>query len=325
VEKEKEYVGVDVSKEILDMIVYTTGEMRSFANDRPGISSAVVWLKKVTPEIIAMEATGGLEVPFYVALQQVKLPVAVINPRQVRDFAKSTGMLAKTDKIDARVLARFAAAIKPEIRPLPDEEERQLDALVTRRLQLVQMITAEGNRLSSARDRNIKRGIQEHINWLKGEVGDINKEISRMIQQSPVWQDKDTKLQSVPGVGPVLSATLIGALPELGCLNRRQIAALVGVAPLCRDSGKHRGERRVWGGRSCVRAPLYMATLAAVRHNPILCQFYSRLVAAGKAKKVALTACMRKLLTILNVMLKHNSAWSCTFVNSVAPVAPVAR
>jgi len=309
--KETEYVGIDVSKETLDIVVYSTGETRSVAYDKAGMATAVDWLKKIEPEIIAMEATGGFEVPLYVALQEAKLPVAVINPRQVRDFAKSIGILAKTDKVDARVLARYAAVVKPEVRPLPDEEARQLDTLVTRRLQLVQMITAEGNRLASARDKAIKRHIQEHLNWLKGELGNINKSISQMIQQSPIWQEKDKKLRSVPGVGPVLSATLIGALPELGNLNRRKIAALVGVAPLNRDSGKYRGERHVWGGRSCVRTPLYMATLTAVRYNPVLSRFFNRLIAAGKAKKVALTACMRKLLIILNVMLKHNSVWSC--------------
>jgi transposase len=292
--KEKEYVGVDISKETLDMIVHSKGEMRSFTNDEADIATAIAWLKKIKPEITVMEATGGLEIPLYVALQAAKLPVAVINPRQVRDFAKSMGILAKTDKVDAKVLARYAEAIKPEVRPLPDEEARQLDILVTRRLQLVEMITAEGNRLASTRTKAIRQRIQAHINWLKEELADINKSISQMIGQSPVWQEKDKMIQSVPGVGPVLSATLIAALPELGCLNRQQIAALVGVAPLNRDSGKHRGERHIWGGRACVRAPLYMATLVAVRHNPILSNFYNRLLTAGKAKKVALTACMRK-------------------------------
>lgn len=313
-DKEKEYVGVDVSKETLDMAVYSTRESRSFTHDKAGIATAVTWLKKFKPAITAMEATGGFEIPLYVALQEAKLPVAVINPRQVRDFAKSLGMLAKTDKVDARVLARYAEAVKPEIRPLPDEEARQLDNLVTRRLQLVEMIVAEGNRLASTRNKAIRQRIQAHISWLKEELADINKSISQMIQQNPIWHEKDKILKSVPGVGPVLSATIIGALPELGSLNRKKIAALAGVAPLNRDSGKHRGERHIWGGRSCVRAPLYMATLTAVRHNPLLSIFYNRLLAAGKEKKVALTACMRKLLIILNVMLKHNSSWSWNYV-----------
>jgi transposase len=313
VKKNKEYAGVDVSKETLDMVVQSAGEIRSFTNDGAGIGTAVAWLKKVKPEITAMEATGGLEIPLYVALQAAKLPVAVINPRQIRDFAKSMGILAKTDKVDAKVLARYAEAVKPEVRPLPDEEARQLDILVTRRLQLVEMITAEGNRLASARNKAIRQRIQVHVQWLKDELADINKSISQMIEQNPVWHEKDKMLQSVPGVGPVLSATLIGALPELGCLNRKQISALAGVAPLNRDSGKHRGERHIWGGRSCVRTPLYMATLAAVHCNPVFSNFYNRLLAAGKAKKVALTACMRKMLILLNAMLKHNSFWSWNY------------
>jgi transposase len=311
--QEKEYVGVDVSKETLDMVAHSTGEIRSFTNDKAGITTAVGWLNEVNPAITVMEATGGLEIPIYVALQEAKLPVAVINPRQIRDFAKSMGILAKTDKVDAKVLARYAEAVKPEIRPLPDEEVRQLDTLVTRRLQLVEMITAEGNRLASTRDKAIRQRIQVHVNWLKKELADINKSISQMIQQSPIWHEKDKMLQSVPGVGPVLSATLIAALPELGSLDRKQIAALAGVAPLNRDSGKHRGERHIWGGRACVRAPLYMATLVAVRCNPVLSNFYNRLLAAGKAKKVALTACMRKMLILLNALLKHNSLWSWNY------------
>lgn len=313
VKKNKEYVGVDVSKETLDMVAYFTGEMHSFSNDKAGITKAVAWLNKVKPAITVMEATGGLEIPLHVALQEAKLPVAVINPRQTRDFAKSMGILAKTDKVDAKVLARYAEAVKPEVRPLPDEEARHLDTLITRRLQLVEMITAEGNRLMSTRNKAIRQRIQVHLIWLKEELADINKSISQTIKQNPVWHEKDRMMQSVPGVGPVLSATLIGALPELGCLNRKQIAALVGVAPLNRDSGKHRGERHVWGGRSCVRTPLYMATLTAVRYNPVLSNFYNHLLAAGKAKKVALTACMRKLLIMLNVILKHNSTWSWNY------------
>lgn len=308
--KSKEYVGVDVSKERLDMVVYSTGEVGSFTADEEGIAGAVAWLEKVKPVITAMEATGGLEVPLYVAVQDAKLRVAVINPRQVRDFAKAMGILAKTDRVDAKVLARYAATVQPEVRPLPDEEARQLRVLVTRRVQLVGMITAEGNRLSSTRDKAIKQRIQAHIVWLKQELGDINKAISQKIAQSPVWHEQDKMLQSVPGVGPVLSTTLISQLPELGSLNHKEIAALVGVAPFNRDSGKHRGERGIWGGRCRVRRPLYMATLTAVRVNPRISGFYERLLAAGKAKKVALTACMHKLLILLNAMLKHHSAWS---------------
>lgn len=320
---ENEYVGIDVSQQTLDMVAYTTGEMHSFTNDQAGISKAGKWLKKVKPAIVVMEATGGLEIPVYVALQKTNIPLAVVNPRQIRDYARSMGILAKTDKVDAKILAAYGAQVRPEVRPLPDEETRQLDRLVTRRRQLVLMITAETNHLLSTRDETIKGEIQTHIAFMKQDLANRDKGISQMIQDSPEYRQKNKLLQSVPGVGPVLSATLIGELPELGHLNRKQIAALAGVAPLNRDSGKYRGKRSVWGGRSSVRQTLYMATLVATRHNRILNQFYNRLLAGGKAKKVALTACMRKLLIILNVMLKHNSPWSCNPVNSVTPVTPV--
>jgi transposase len=318
-QQNKEYIGVDVSKERLDMVVYSTGEARSFGNDDTGITKATTWLKQVNPTIIIMEATGGMEVSLYIALQQVELPVAVINPRQIRDFARSMGILAKTDKVDAKVLARYAATIQPEPRPLPDEEAHKLRTLVTRRRQLGGMIIAETNRARVTRDKTMKQRIHAHIDWLKQELADIDKGISQMIKENPAWHVKDKLLQSVPGVGPVLSATLIAELSELGILNRKKIAALVGVAPFNRDSGKHRGERSIWGGRSRVRQPLYMATLSAVRFNPAIMILYERLLATGKEKKVALTACMRKLLTILNAMLKHNSYWSCncaTFDNT---------
>jgi transposase len=239
--------------------------------------------------------------------------VAVINPRQIRDFAKSMGILAKTDKVDAKVLARYAATIQPEARPLPDEEARQLKALVTRRRQLVGMIIAETNRATITRDKTMKQRIHAHVDWLKQELAGIDKDIDRMVKENPVWHAKDKLLQSVPGVGPVLSATLIAELSELGILNRKKIAALVGVAPFNRDSGKHRGERSIWGGRCRVRQPLYMAALNAVRFNPTIRVFYERLLANGKKKKVALTACMHKLLTILDAMLKHSSYWSCNY------------
>ena len=321
----KEYAGVDVSKESLDMVVYSTGQIHSFTNDEAGIVGAITWLKQVDPDITVMEATGGLEVSLYVALQEANLPVAVINPRQIRDFAKSMGILAKTDKMDAKVLARYAATVQPEVRPLPDEEARQLNTLVTRRRQLVEMIIAESNRLPTTRDKTMKQRIHAHIDWLKQELADIDKGISQMIQHNPVWREKDKLLQSVPGVGPVLSTTLIAQLPELGSLNRKKIATLVGVAPLNRDSGKHRGERSIWGGRCSVRGPLYMATLTATRFNPTIRSFYNRLVDNGKAKKVALTACMRKLLIMLNVMLKHNSFWSWNYSNSNNTCIPVAK
>lgn len=315
-QKNQEYVGVDVSKESLDMVEYSTGEIRSFGNDDAGIAEAMTWLKQVKPTITVMEATGGMEVSLYIALQEANLPVAVINPRQIRDFAKSMGILAKTDKVDAKVLARYAATIQPEARPLPDEQARQLNTLVTRRRQLVEMIIAEGNRVTTTRDKTIKHRIHAHIDWLKQELADVDKGMSQMMKENPVWHAKDKLLQSVPGVGPVLSATLIAELSELGSLNRKKIAALAGVAPLNHDSGKHRGERSIWGGRCSVRQPLYMATLTAVRFNPTIRMFYERLLANGKTKKVALIACMHKLLMILNVMLKHNSYWSCNYAIS---------
>ena len=306
----QEFVGVDVSKDSLDMTANSTEQVLRFTNDETGISKAVTWLKKVKPAITVMEATGGLEVSIYVALQEAELPVAVMNPRQIRDFAKSLGILAKTDRIDAKVLARYAATVQPEARPLPDEEARQLNIQVTRRRQLVEMIIMESNRLKSTPDKVMKKRIQTHVDWLKMELDDLDKSISQRVRDNPIWQEKDRLLQSVPGVGPVLSSTLIAELPELGSLNRKKIATLVGVSPLTRDSGKHRGERSIWGGRCRVRRPLYMATLTAVRHNPAIGSFYNRLLEQGKTKKVALIACMHKLLIILNAMLKHNSTWS---------------
>ena len=309
-QKNKEYVGVDVSQESLDMVAHHTGESRSFSNDSAGIANSTAWLTEVKPAIIVMEATGGMEVPLYIALQEASLPAAVINPRQIRDFARSIGILAKTDKVDAKVLARYAATVQPEARPLPDEEAHKLRTLVTRRRQLGEMIIAETNRARATRDKAMKQRIHAHLEWLRQELANIDKDISRTIKKNPVWQAKNKLLQSTPGVGPVLSATLIAELPELGILNHKKIAALVGIAPFNRDSGKHRGERRIWGGRCKVRQSLYMAALSAARCNPAIETFYQRLVASGKEKKVALTACMHKLLTILNAMLKHNSHWS---------------
>jgi transposase len=327
-QKNKEYVGVDVSKERLDMVAYPTGEMRSFGNHSAGIAKATTWLTEVKPAIIVMEATGGMEVSLYVTLQEANLPAAVINPRQIRDFARSMGILAKTDKIDAKVLARYAATVQPEARPLPDEEAHKLRTLVTRRRQLGEMIIAETNRARATRDKAMKQRVYAHIEWLKRELANIDKDISQTIKENPVWQAKDKLLQSVPGVGPVLSATLIAELSELGVLNRKKIAALVGIAPFNRDSGKRQGERSIWGGRCKVRQSLYMAALSAARFNPTIRIFYERLLANGKEKKVALTACMHKLLTILNAMLRHNSYWSCdhatftdTYIHSAKTVA----
>jgi len=236
------------------------------------------------------------------------LPVVVINPRQARDFAKATGQLAKTDAIDAAILAQFAEVVRPPVRPLPDAQTQELAALIARRRQLIEMRTAESNRLGSAAKR-VRPGIAAHLRWLDTQVARVDQDLTQAIRQSPVWRARDDLLQSTPGVGPVVTTTLLAELPELGTLTGKQIAALVGVAPLNRDSGLVRGTRTVWGGRASVRAALYMSALVAVRHNPVIKAFYLRLRAAGKAPKVALIACMRKLLTILNAMLKHQTPW----------------
>jgi transposase len=280
----------------------------SFSNDEKGIAKLVKYLKGLTPRLIVLESTGGLEVPVATALATVRLPIIVVNPRQVRDFAKATGKLAKTDSIDAKIIARFGEALRPEPRPLKDEEARELAALVTRRRQIVEMLTAERNRLLRAPKR-VDKDIKAHIRWLEKRLNDVNTDVEKLIKSSPIWREKDQILQSVPGVGPVLSATLLSGLPELGLLNRRQVAALVGVAPLNRDSGLFRGKRTIWGGRANVRAALYMATLAAVRCNPVIKQFHDRLEQAGKPPKVRLTACMRKLLTILNAIVQKREPW----------------
>jgi transposase len=261
---------------------------------------------------VVLEATGGFEGPLAAALATATLPVVVINPRQVRDFARATGKLAKTDTLDAQVLAQFAEAVRPVPRPLPDAQTQALSALLTRRRQLIEMLTAERNRLGSV-SPHIHREIQDHITWLEHRLARIDQDLDQAIRESPLWREKDDLLQTTPGVGPVLSRTLLADLPELGTLNRKQIAALVGVAPLNRDSGSLRGKRTVWGGRSHVRATLYMGTLAGVRYNPVLKAFFQRLRAAGKAPKVALTACMRKLLTILNAMMKHLTPWQVDY------------
>ena len=302
------FVGIDVSKAQLDIALRPTGPGWQVPNDDGGITLLVARLQAVDPTLIVLEATGGLELPVTLALAAAGLPVAVVNPRQTRDFAKATGQLAKTDALDARALAHFGEAIRPVPRPLPEAQAQELSALLGRRRQLVEMLTAEKNRLSAA-PAGLHPRIQAHLRWLEHERRDIDTEVGRRIRTSPVWRAKDDLLQSVPGVGPVLSHTLVAQLPELGTLTRQRIAALVGVAPLNRDSGTLRGRRSVWGGRACVRATLSMGALVAVRHNPVLKAFYDRLRIAGKPAKVALTACMRKLLTILNAMLTHQTPW----------------
>ena len=303
------YVGIDVAKATLDVAVHPTADRWTAAHTEREVAGLVIRLTALHPALVVLEATGGLEGPLAGALATAGLPVVVVNPRHVRDFAKATGTLAKTDALDAAVLAHFAAAVRPTPRPLPDAATQTLAALVTRRRQLVEMLTAERNRLGSA-PRTLRAEIQAHITWLQRRLGRLDDDLNQAIRTSPVWRVQDDLLQSVPGVGPVLSATLLASLPELGRLDRKAIAALVGVAPLNRDSGTLRGRRMVWGGRAAVRAVLYMGTLVAVRHNPILRAFYQRLRAAGKLPKVALTACMRKLLTILNAMLKHQRPWN---------------
>ncbi len=265
-----------------------------------------------------MEATGSYEAPLAAELGVAGVPTAVVNPRQIRDFARSVGMLAKTDILDARIIARFAATVQPIPRPVPDIEAQELGAIIARRRQVVEMLTAEKNRLGTAM-KAVKPHIQAHIAWLEKELDDINTSLRQKVKDSPIWREKDELLQSVPGVGPNLSITLLAEMPELGTSNRKQAAALVGVAPLNRDSGTLRGKRTSWGGRKTVRNALYMATLVATRYNPVIRAFYQRLCASGKPKKVALTACMRKLLTILNAMLKNRTTWNSEVAQLIGP------
>jgi transposase len=302
------FVGVDVAKTELVTGLRPTGEVWTVSNDETGIQELLQRLRPRDPVLVVIEATGGYERGVVAALAAAGIPLVVANPRQVRDFARSTGQLAKTDRIDAQVLALFAERVRPEPRPLPDEATRTLTALLARRRQILEMLTAERNRLEHAVPA-VRRDLIQHIRWLERRLRDVDHDLDRTVQSSPIWRAKENLLRSLPGVGPVTSRTLIGSLPELGFLNRKQIAALVGVAPLARDSGTLKGKRLVWGGRAPVRAALYMAALVASRRNPALRAFYARLVAAGKPKKLALTACMRKLLTILNAMVKTNSAW----------------
>lgn len=302
------FVGIDVSKDRLDIARHPTGEREAVPNAEPDIAALVVRLQACRPTLIVLEATGGFELAVTAALVAAQQPVVVVNPRQVRDFAKATGRLAKTDALDAAILAQFAEAVRPALRPIPEATMQALAAVLARRRQLVAMHTAESNRLGTALPP-VRQGIRAHLTWLDRQLAQLDEDLTRAIRQSPVWREKDDLLQSAPGVGPVLARTLLAALPELGTLTRKQIAALVGVAPLNRDSGTWRGRRRVWGGRAHVRAALYMSALVATRYNPVIRAFYQRLCAAGKAKKVALTACMRKLLTMLNAMIKHRSPW----------------
>ena len=313
--QESVFAGIDVAKDRLDLALRPSGTLRTVAYDAAGISSLVSELQSLGPSAVVLESTGGLELPLAGALAAASLPVAVVNPRQVRDFAKATGRLAKTDLLDAQVLAHFAEAVRPEVRPLPDSETQELHSLTARRTQVVEMLVAEKNRLGRAGQAVAPR-IQVHIQWLEQELKDLDRGLRDMLRRSPVWREQDDLLRSVPGVGPQLSVALLADLPELGSLERRQIAALAGVAPMNRDSGTMRGRRTVSGGRGRVRAVLYMGALVASQHNPVIRSFYQRLLAAGKPKKLALTACMRKLLTILNSMVKHGQRWDPHVISS---------
>jgi transposase len=304
------FVGIDVAKRWLDVAVRPTGERWTVGNDEAGRAGLVERLRAAgSVALIVLEATGGYETAVVAALSSAGVPVVVVNPRQVRDFARALGKLAKTDAIDADVLAHFAEAVQPAVRALPDDLTHALQGWLARRRQLREMLTAERQRLSRA-PLAVRGQIKGHITWLRQQLRDVDREVRTLIQRSPVWREKDDLLRTVPGVGPVLATTLVGDVPELGRLPGKQIAALIGVAPFNRDSGEHRGTRRIWGGRAPVRTVLYMATVASLRRNVVIKGFYDRLCAAGKPRKVALTACMRKLLTILNAMIRHRAAWT---------------
>lgn len=302
------YVGIDVSKQSLDISIRPDNIMLNMANDEAGHETLLTTLRSYSIQLIVLEATGGWQAAIAAKLIQAGLPVAVVNPRQVRDFAKALGRLAKTDRIDAQVLAHFAEAIQPPSRELPDASTQRLAALVTRRRQLVEMRTAEQNRLAAAH-ASLLKDLRQHIDWLSARIKDVDDDIDQALKDSPIWLEQATLLGSVTGIGPTTSATLMALLPELGQLGRRQIGALVGVCPFNRDSGKMKGQRTIFGGRAPVRATLYMATLSALRYNPTIKAFYQRLKLAGKPSKVAIVACMRKLLTILNAMLRDNKPW----------------
>ena len=306
------FIGIDVSKSFLDVNVLPDGQTEQFANNETGIAQLLKVVKAADPKLIVFESSGGLEFLAVSILSAQQYPVVVVNARQVRDFAKATGKLAKTDKIDAAVIAEFARALRPEVRPLKDEHTQLLTALNARRKQIVDMLVAEKNRLHRAALPN-RKNIQAHIRWLEKNLTDINKDIRKTIRKTPVWREKDDILQSFKGIGPATSASLLSDLPELGDIESKKIAALVGVAPFNCDSGLYRGRRRVWGGRSQVRRILYMATLSAVRTNPVINSFYNRLRQAGKSHKVAMTACMRKILVILNAMIKNQTFWQPTY------------
>ena len=302
------FVGIDVAQAHLDLAVRPTTETWQVPNTDAAFPDLIARLRALAPTLIVLEATGGYEHAVLSAVAAAGLPIVAVNPRQVRDFAKAFGILAKTDQIDAAILALFAERVRPAVRALPDADTAELAALLARRRQLLDMLTAERHRLAQARPA-VRRSLQQHIHWLEQRVHDFDDDLSRRIRRSPVWRAKEDLLRSAPGIGPVVARTLLAVLPELGRLPRRPLAALVGLAPFNRDSGRHRGRRCIWGGRRTVRAALYMATLVATRHNPAIRACYQRLLTAGKPTKVALTVCMHKLLTILNAMVRTNQPW----------------
>lgn len=311
-----DFIGIDVSKDRLDVARYEVAEIRTYARDESGFAELVEWANSLEPKplLIVLEATGGYERQVAAALSLAGHPVAVINPRQVRDFAKAAGQLAKTDRVDARVLAHFAATLRPEAQPLPDEAAAVLEGLLARRRQLVEMLAAEKNRraLLTATQGSAKvvRSVNSHIRWLEKQIEGLDRDIGSTIEQSPIWRAKDDLLRSVPGIGKVTSRTLLADLPELGHLTRKQIASLAGLAPFNNTSGKSDRRRTIWGGRASVRSALYMASVASLRCNRVMREFYDRLRAKNKPAKVALVACMRKLLIILNAMVRCNRPWN---------------
>lgn len=301
--------GIDVSKDKLDLLVLPRGELHKFTNDLPGVAALVEFMKSLPPCVVVIEATGGYERLALLALQDAGLHVALVNPRQVRDFAKGIGQLAKTDKLDAAVLAQFARLVVPPPSEKTSEKQRELEALVTRRRQLLETRVAESNRVGQTQDPFIKKTFERLLAAVDREIKAIEQRIAKLLETDDQWKSRLELLTSVPGVGKTTAATLVAELPELGKLNRQQLAALVGVAPFPRDSGQARGQRRIWGGRKSLRSILYMATLTARRCNPVIKAFAARLAAAGKSFKAIQVACIRKLLVILNTMVKNNSKW----------------
>jgi transposase len=304
------FVGLDVSKQRLDVAVRPLGRHFATPNDDRGIKQLVKRLAALKPQLVVLEASGGDEFTVTAALAEAQLPVVLINPLVVRKFAGATGKLAKTDKIDAQVLAHFAAALRPEPRPLPDQDQQVLKAALQRRVQVVKMIGQEKNRLEKTFIPALRQDIQAHLTWLQQRLEQLDQDLHDQVRRSPLWRDRDRLLQTIPGIGPIVSRAIMAQLPEAGTLSGKQAAALVGVAPYNRDSGRFRGRRMIRGGRSYLRRMLYMAAVVAARRNPVIRAFYQRLLAAGKPKKLALTACMRKLVLILNAMLKNNQPWN---------------